>query len=106
MEVADTEAVVTLVGGTSEAGAVCTLEGAMCMLAGLMCMLAGLMCTLAVIASPEAATSGMMAAVGLAGGVIADSPATRTAGFIRTATGRSELKPMGVLNVHLAWHES
>jgi hypothetical protein len=104
MEVADTEAavtlaVVTLVGGTSEAGAVCTLEGAMC-------MLAGLMCTLAVIASPEAATSGIMAAVGLAGGVMADSPATRTAGLIRTATGRSELKPMGVLNVHLASHES
>jgi hypothetical protein len=102
MEVADTEAAVTSVGGTlvrgtSEAGAVCMLEGAMC-------MLAGLMCTLAVIASPEAATSGIMAAVGLA--PMADSPATRTAGFIRTATGRSELKPMGVLNVHLASHES
>ena len=95
MEVADTEAV-TLVGATSAA----------VILPGGTSADAVPMCTLAGPASPEAATSGMMAAVGLAGGVMEDSPATRTAGFIRTATGRSELKPMGVLNVHLASHES
>jgi len=91
MEVADTEAAVTLVGATS--AAVTSAE-------------AGPMCTLAGPASPEAATSGMteavgIAAVGLAAGVMgAMVPATRTGAFIRTATGRSELKPMGVLNVH------
>jgi hypothetical protein len=94
MEVADTEAAVTLVGATS--AAVTSAE-------------AGPMCTLAGPASPEAATSGMteavgIAAVGLAGiGVMAAMvPATRTGAFIRTATGRNELKPMGALNVH--WH--
>jgi hypothetical protein len=101
MEVADTEAAVTSVGATSaEAGPMCTLAGAMCTLVGPMCTLAGP-------ASPEAATSGMteavgIAAVGLAGiGVMAAMvPATLTGAFIRPATGRSELKPMGALNVH------
>jgi hypothetical protein len=46
--------------------------------------------------------------VGLAGiGVTAVMvPATRMGAFILTATGRNELKPTGVLNVHLALHES
>jgi len=51
----------------------------------------------------------MTAADGLAGiGGMADSMphATRTAGLIRTATGRNELKPMSALNVHLASRES
>jgi hypothetical protein len=110
MEVADTEAAVILVGATSAAAtsaAVTSPEvGPMCTLAGAMCTLVGPMCTLAGPASPEAATSGMteavgIAAVGLAAGVMgAMVPATRTGAFIRTATGRSELKPMGVLNVH------
>jgi hypothetical protein len=108
MEVADTEAAVTLVGATS--AAVISAEAApMYTLAGPMCMSAGPM-----IASPEAATSGIAAAVGLAGiGVMADSvmadpmpPATRTGALIRTAIGRNELKLMGVLNVHLASYES
>jgi hypothetical protein len=90
-EVADTAAAVTLVEVTSaEVGPMCTLEGT-------------------ILASPEVATSGITATVGLAGiGVMADlmAPATRTAGLIRTATGRNELKPMGVLSVHLAAHES
>jgi hypothetical protein len=103
MEVADTEAVtlagaasaaVTLLGGTSaEAGPVCTLAAPM-------------------FASPEAATSGVTAAallaVGVAGiGVMDPMAATRPRQIIRTATGRNELKPMGVLlNVHLASHET
>jgi hypothetical protein len=95
-EVADTEAAVTLVEATSaEAGPMCTLAGPMCTLAG------------PILASPEAAASGMTAAVGLVGiGVMAEAPATRTGELIRTATGRNELKPMGVLHVHLASHES
>jgi hypothetical protein len=118
-EVADTEAV-TLVEATSAAAtsAVGTSPeaGAMCMSAVPTCTSAGPMFT-----SPEAAASGMIAAVGLAvmavgvlavgdmaAGVMADpmAPATRTAGCIRPATGRSELKQMGVLNAHLASHES
>jgi hypothetical protein len=114
MEVADTEAAVTLVEATSGgAGPMCTLAGPMCTLAGPMCTLAGPM-----IASPETTGSGIMptvgGAVGVAGiGVMADSvmadstpPATRTGGFIRPAIGRNELKPsnelkpMDVLNVH------
>ena len=91
---ADTEAAVTLVAATSAA---VTLVGATLAEAGPMCTLAG-----PILASPEAAASGITAAVGLAG----MPPATRTAGLIRTATGRNELKPMGVLNVHLASHES
>jgi hypothetical protein len=86
-----TSAAVTLPGVTSaEAGPVCTLAAPM-------------------FASPEAATSGVTAAVWLAGIGVMDpmAPATRTRGLIRTATGRNELKPMGVLlNVHLASHES
>jgi hypothetical protein len=63
------------------------------------CTLAGLMCTLAEPMLAEIAAVGLspeIAAVGLAGGVMADPmpPATRTAGFIRTATGRNELKPV------------
>jgi hypothetical protein len=92
MEVADTEAAVTLVGATSAAVTLVEVTSAE----------TGPMCTLAVIASPEAATSGMIAAVGLAG----MAPATRTEGLTRTATGRNELKPTGVLNLHLASHES
>jgi hypothetical protein len=111
MGVADTEAAVTLVAVTllevtsaalasAEAGTMCTLEGPMCMLAEPM------------FASPEATASEVIAAVGpaavgLAGtgvGVMADpmpmTPATRTAGCFRPATGRNELKPMGVLNAH------
>ena len=109
MEVADTEAV-TLVGATSAA---VTLPGVTSADAVPMCTLAAPMCTLAGPASPEAATSGVAAAALLAIGVegigVMDpmAPATRTAGLIRTATGRNELKPMGVLlNVHLASHES
>ena len=86
MEVADTEAAVTLVEATSAAVTLVEVTSAE----------TGPMCTLAVIASPEAATSGMIAAVGLAG----MAPATRTEGLTRTATGRNELKPMGVLHVH------
>jgi hypothetical protein len=76
-----------------------------------MCTLAEPMCTLVgpMFASPETTASGTMAAVGLAGiWVMADSmaPATRIRGLIRTATGRNELKPMGVLSVHLASHGS
>ena len=90
----------TLPGGTSaEAGRASTL--------------AVPMCTLAEPTSPEAATSGVTAAalleIGVEGIGVMDpmAPATRTAGLIRTATGRNELKPMGVLlNVHLASHES
>jgi hypothetical protein len=60
---------------------------------------AGPMCTLAeaMFTSPEATTSGILAAVGPAGmGIMADSmgPAIRTAEFIPTATGRNKLKPM------------
>ena len=108
MEVADTEAV-TLVGATSAA---VTLPGVTSAEAGPVCTLAAPMCTLAGPASPEAATSGVAAAALLAIGVegigVMDpmAPATRTAGLIRTATGRNELKPMGVLNIHLASHES
>ena len=105
MEVADTEAV-TLVGATSAA---VTLPGGTSAEAAPTCTLAAPMCTLAEPASPEAATSGVTAAVWLAGIGVMDpmAPATRTAGLIRTATGRNELKPMGVLlNVHLASHES
>jgi hypothetical protein len=103
MEVADTEAAVILVGAISAAATSAAVTSPE---VGPMCTLAGPMCTLAGPASPEAATSGMteavgIAAVGLAGGVMgAMVPATRTGAFIRTATGRSELKPMGVLNVH------
>jgi hypothetical protein len=111
MEVADTEAAVTLVGATS--AAVTSPEGPMCTSAGAMCTLVGPTCTLAGLASPEAAatlgaTDAVAAAVGLAGiGVMAAMvPATRTGAFIRRATGRSELKPIGVLNVHLALQES
>ena len=114
MEVADTEAAdteaVTLVGATSAA---VTLPGGTSADAVPMCTLAAPMCTLAGPASPEAATCGVTAAALLAIGVegigVMDpmAPATRTAGLIRTATGRNELKPMGVLlNVHLASHES
>jgi hypothetical protein len=105
MEVADTEAAVTLVGATSAA---VTLPGVTSAEAGLVCTLAAPMCTLAEPASREAATSGVTAAVGLAGIGVMDpmAHATRTRGLIRTATGRNELKPMGVLNVHLASHES
>jgi hypothetical protein len=107
MEVADTEAAVTLVGAISAAATSLALTSAE---AGPICTLAGRMCTLVgpILASPETVASGMTAAVGLAGmGVMADMvPATRTGGFIRPATGRNELKPMGVLNGHLASHES
>jgi hypothetical protein len=59
---------------------------------------AGPMCTSAeaMFTSPGATTSGILAAAGPADtGVMADSmgPAIRTAGFIRTATGRNKLKP-------------
>ena len=108
MEVADTEAV-TLVGATSAA---VTLPGGTSAEAAPTCTLAAPMCTLAEPASPEAATSGVTAAallaVGVAGiGVMDPMAATRPRQIIRTATGRNELKPMGVLlNVHLASHES
>ena len=98
MEVADTEAV-TLVGATSAA----------VILPGGTSADAVPMCTLAGPASPEAATSGVTAAVGPAGmGAMAEPmpPAPRTGGVIRTATGRNELKPVGVLNVHLTSRES
>ena len=91
MEVADTEAAdteaVTLVGATSAA---VTLPGVTSADAVPMCTLAGP-------ASPEAATCGVTAAALLAIGVegigVMDpmAPATRTAGLIRTATGRNEL---------------
>lgn len=105
---ADTAAAVTLVAATSAAVTLVEVTSAE---GGPMCTLVGPMCTLegTILASPEVATSGITATVGLAGiGVMADlmAPATRTAGLIRTATGRNELKPMGVLSVHLAAHES
>jgi hypothetical protein len=111
MEVADTEAVATLVGATSVVATLLavTLVVVTSAEAGPISMLAAPTCTLAgpMFASPEAATSGT-ATVGPADiGVMADSvmadsmtPAPRTAGLIRTATGRNEL------NVHLALHES
>jgi hypothetical protein len=112
MEVADTEAAVTLVeatsaavtllGGTSVVGVASAEAGTMCTLPEPMCTSAGPMFT-----SPETA-SGVMAAVGVAVGVMAEPMrprATRTGKLIRTAPGRNELKPMGVLNAHLASHE-
>ena len=93
MEVADTEAAATLAAVTLVAVTLLVVTSAeaepVCMLAARTCTLAGPMS-----ASPEAATSGT-ATVGPAGiGAMADSmtPVIRTAGLIRTATGRNELK--------------
>jgi hypothetical protein len=107
-EVADTEAAVTLVAVISVAVtlAAVTSPAVTSAEAAPVCTLAGLMCTLAEIAVVGLSTE--VAAAGLAGGVMADGvmvdpmlpPATRTEEFIRTATGRNELKPMGVLHVH------
>jgi hypothetical protein len=100
MEVADTEAAATLAGATSPAVTLVAVTSAK----------GGPVCTLAapMFASPETAASGIMAAVGPAGIGVADFmiPATRMAGFIRTATGRNEPKSIGVLNDRLALHES
>ena len=98
MEVADMEAAATSVAVTSVVvtSVVVILLAVTSVEAGPVCMLEALTCTLAgpMSASPEAATSGT-ATVGPAGiGAMADSmtPAIRTAGLIRTATGRNELK--------------
>jgi hypothetical protein len=102
MEVADTEAAVTSVVEAISAEvtwAALTWPGVTSAEAVPMCTLVGPMCMLAEPASPEAATSGMTAAVGVAViGVTADPmppAATRMAEFIRTATIRNELKPNG-----------
>jgi hypothetical protein len=116
-EVADTEAAVTSAGVTlaGVTSAEVTSPAVTSAEAAPVCMLAGLTCTLAGPMSPEIAAVGLsaeIAAVGLAGGVMAGGvttdpmpPAIRTEGFIRTAMGRNELKPMGVLNAHLVSHE-
>jgi hypothetical protein len=96
MEVADTEAAVTLAGATSPA---VTLVAVISAEPGPVCTLAEPTC-----ASPETAASGMMAAagpavIGVAGSI---APATRTGALIRTAIGRNESKSMGALNDHLA----
>jgi hypothetical protein len=103
MEVADTEAAVTLAGATSPA---VTLVAVISAEPGPVCTLAEPTCTLEgpMFASPETAASGMMAAagpavIGVAGSI---APATRTGALIRTAIGRNESKSMGALNDHLA----